>query len=203
MVDVSTQTRRPAHRPSRRSAIVATALELIADSQADAVTIADIAAAANMTPAAIYYHYASRDAILLEGFQEVSRTYRAAIDAGVERVRAGEPIGVIAGEIMTWAKSSPGARAYVLSASGLSSAVEGVLRADRIHAVEQFRAAVRAARPGVKIAEAGVLAVALLSLVEAAVASMLTLDRARKGVSETRFRQEVEALADGIVTATQ
>jgi hypothetical protein len=104
---------------------------------------------------------------------------------------------------MTWAKSSPGARAYVLSASGLSSAVEGVLRADRIHAVEQFRAAVRAARPGVKIAEAGVLAVALLSLVEAAVASMLTLDRARKGVSETRFRQEVEALADGIVTATQ
>lgn len=196
---MNTPTRRPAHRPSRRSAIVRTALELIAESQADAVTIADIAAAAKMTPAAIYYHYASREAILLEGFQEVSRTYRAAIDAGVARVFGGESVGVIAGEIMTWAKSSPGARAYVLSASGLSSAVEGVLRHDQIHAVEQFRSAVRAARPGLKAAEASVLAVALLSLTEAAVASMLTLDRARKGLSETRFRQEVEALAEGIV----
>lgn len=193
-------TRRPAHRPSRRSAIVSTALELIAESQADAVTIADIAAAARMTPAAIYYHYASRDAILLEGFQGVSQTYRAAIDAGVDRVKAGESIGCIAGEIMTWAKSSPGARAYVLSASGLSSAVEGVLRHDRIHAVEQLRVAVKAARPGVRAAEASVLAVALLSLTEAAVASMLTLDRARKGLSETRFRLEVEALAEGVIT---
>lgn len=200
---MTTPTRRPAHRPSRRSAIVSTALELIAESQADTVTIADIAAAAKMTPAAIYYHYASRDAILLEGFQEVSKTYRAAVDAGVERVQAGEGIGCVSGEIMTWAKSSPGARAYVLSASGLSSAVEGVLRHDRIHAVEQLRAAVKAARPGVKAAEASVLAVALLSLTESAVASMLTLDRARKGLSETRFRQEVEALAEGIVTPAQ
>ena len=196
---MTTPTRRPAHRPSRRSAIVSTALELIAESQADAVTIADIAAAAKMTPAAIYYHYASRDAILLEGFQEVSRTYREAIDAGVARVKAGESVGCVAAEIMTWAKSSPGARAYVLSASGLSSAVEGVLRHDRIHAVEQFRSAVKAARPGVKAAEASVLAVALLSLTETAVASMLTLDRARKGLSESRFRQEVEALAEGLL----
>lgn len=196
---MTTPARRPAHRPSRRSVIVRTALELIAESQADAVTIADIAAAADMTPAAIYYHYASREAILIEGFQEVSKTYRAAVDAGVERVQAGESVGVIAGEILTWAKSAPGARAYVLSASGLSAAVEGVLRQDRIHAVEQFRSAVRAARPGVKAAEASVLAVALLSLTDSAVASMLTLDRARKGLSESRFRQEVEALAENIV----
>ncbi len=197
---VSTPPRRPAHRPSRRAVIVRTALELIAESQADAVTIADIAAAADMTPAAIYYHYASREAILIEGFQEVSKTYRAAIDAGVGRVQAGESVGVIAGEILTWAKSSPGARAYVLSGSGLSSAVEGVLRHDRIYAVEQFRDAVKAARPGLKSAEYAVLAVALLSLIEAAVASMLTLDRARKGLSESRFRQEVESLAESIIS---
>jgi AcrR family transcriptional regulator len=197
---MTTPTRRPAHRPSRRGAIVATALELIAESQADAVTIADIAAAAKMTPAAIYYHYPSRDAILLEGFQTVSASYRAAVDAGVERVKAGETVACTVGEILTWAKSSPGARAYVLSASGLSSSVEAVLRADQIYAVEQFRVAVKAARPGVRAAESSVLAVALLSLISAAVASMLTLDRARKGLSESRFRAEVEALAEGIIT---
>ncbi len=192
--------RRPAHRPSRRGVIVEAAIELIAEATDDAVTIADIAAAAKMTPAAIYYHYPSRDAILLEGFQGVSQSYRAAIRRGVQHVKDAGPISKISDEILEWAQGSPGARAYVLSSSGLSASVEALLRHDRIYAVEQLRRAVKLRRPDARVTDSSILAVALLSLIETAVASMLTLDRARKGLSKARFQSEVGSLADRIIS---
>jgi AcrR family transcriptional regulator len=191
--------RRPAHRPSRRGLIVAAAMEVVADTPVDSVTVADIAAAAKMTPAAIYYHYPSREAILLEGIQEVGQTYRAAVRRSVTEVRSGASIACVPHEVMAWAEETPGARAYFVSAAGMSSAVEAVLRQDRIYVVEQMRRAVKASRPGVKLAEASVLAVALLTVTETALASMLTRDRAHRGLSQARFRSEVEKLAERVV----
>jgi len=189
-------SKRPAHRPSRRALIVAAALELIAENTPDTVTIANIAVAAQMTSAAIYYHYPSREAILLEGFQNVSQTYRAAVRRGVARTKEDGSVRHVPREILEWAQASVGARAYVLSASGLSSSVEAVLRDDRIYAVLQLRQAVRAIRPGVRPPQASILAVALLSLVETALSSSLHQDGVRRSVSRTRFREEVEELAE-------
>ena len=72
--------KRPAHRPSRRGVIVETAFELFASSPVDTVTVADIAAAAEMTSAAIYYHYPSREEILLEGLREFAESYVGEIE---------------------------------------------------------------------------------------------------------------------------
>ena len=41
----------------------------------ESVTVADIAAAADMTAAAVYYHFPSKEHVLLEGLQDFSRRY--------------------------------------------------------------------------------------------------------------------------------
>src|SRR3954462_8454518 len=63
--------KRPAHRPSRRTTVVRSAMELFASQRSDAVTVAEIAAAAGMTSAAVYSHFASKDDILLEGLRSL------------------------------------------------------------------------------------------------------------------------------------
>src|SRR3954464_11612259 len=63
--------KRPAHRPSRRATVVHSAMELFASQRSDAITVAEIADAAGMTSAAVYYHFASKDDILLEGLRSL------------------------------------------------------------------------------------------------------------------------------------
>ena len=46
---------------------------------AEAITVADIAAAANMTAAAVYYHFPSKERVLLEGLQSFTRDYLAEV----------------------------------------------------------------------------------------------------------------------------
>ena len=60
---------RPPHRPSRRSTVVDAAMGLFALHPPEHVTVADIAAAADMTAAAVYYHFPSKEHVLLEGLQ--------------------------------------------------------------------------------------------------------------------------------------
>ena len=55
---------RPAHRPSRRSALLGAALELFAASDPSDVTMDVVAAHAKMTTAAVYYHFASKTDLL-------------------------------------------------------------------------------------------------------------------------------------------
>src|SRR3954452_18847755 len=63
---VTATSKRPAHRTSRRTTVVRSAMELFASPAADAITVAEIADAAAMTSAAFYYHSASKDDSLLE-----------------------------------------------------------------------------------------------------------------------------------------
>ena len=68
---------RPAHRPSRRASVIDAAVGLFAVYPAETVTVADIAAAADMTAAAVYYHFPSKEHIILEGLQTFTRDYLA------------------------------------------------------------------------------------------------------------------------------
>lgn len=58
------QTAKPAHRPSRRSDLLAAALEVLATNDPSDVSIDTIATSARMTTAAVYYHFASRTEIV-------------------------------------------------------------------------------------------------------------------------------------------
>ena len=57
---------RPANRPSRRHEILEAAVDLLAVQPPDEIAVSDIAAHCGMTPAAFYYHFASKDEILDE-----------------------------------------------------------------------------------------------------------------------------------------
>jgi AcrR family transcriptional regulator len=83
-------TTRPAHRPSRRSTVIDAAMGLFALHPPEAVTVADIAAAADMTAAAVYYHFPSKEHVLLEGLQIFTTRYlahSAGVDASIEALR--------------------------------------------------------------------------------------------------------------------
>ena len=69
-IDTTATSRRPAHRPSRRHVVVDGAMGLFATMPVDEVTVQDIATAVEMTPAAVYYHFASKEQILTEGMQQ-------------------------------------------------------------------------------------------------------------------------------------
>ena len=79
-------TKRPPHRPSRRAAVIDAAMGLFALHPPEHVTVADIAAAADMTAAAVYYHFPSKEHVLLEGLQNFTGQYLATIR---ELARAG------------------------------------------------------------------------------------------------------------------
>ncbi|MCX6431408.1 MAG: helix-turn-helix domain containing protein, partial [Actinobacteria bacterium] len=61
-----TRSSRPANRPSRRHEILEAAVDLLAVQPPDEIAVSDIAAHCGMTPAAFYYHFASKDEILDE-----------------------------------------------------------------------------------------------------------------------------------------
>ena len=73
-IDAPAAPRRPAHRPSRRHVVIDGAMGLFATMPVDEVTVQDIASAVEMTPAAVYYHFASKEQILIEGMQHFARS---------------------------------------------------------------------------------------------------------------------------------
>lgn len=192
--------RRPAHRPSRRGAIVNTAMELLVHTPPELLTVAAIAEAAGMTSAAVYYHYPSKESIILSGIAAVGQGYLSAVRRAGDDVAQGAGLGTIPIEVTKWAESAPGAYAYFVAAAGLSPAVESERRRNQIEVVDHLRRAVTNLRPDLKAPEISVRAVALLTVTETGVTSVLTLDRATRGLSPSRLRAEVAALAEQIVS---
>jgi len=163
------------------------------------VTVAAIAEASDMTPAAIYYHYPSKEAIILGGITEVGQGYLSSVRRAVAQVVQCGDLGVIPVEVMKWAETAAGAYAYFVAAAGLSPGVEAERRRNQIDIIEHYSSAVAHLRPDDSAAETAVLAVALQSVVETGITSVLTMDRATRGLSPSRLRTEVAALAAAII----
>ena len=174
-------------------------MKLLTNTPPDLVTVAAIADAAGMTSAAVYYHYPSKDAIILSGISAVGQGYLAEVRLAVDAVMQGSSLSVIPLQVTMWAESIPGAYAYFVAAAGLSPAVEAERRRIQIEVVDQLRGAVQQLRRDLKPAEVAVRAVALLTVTETGVTSVLTMDRATRGLSPSRLRAEVAALAERIV----
>lgn len=81
----------PAHRPSKRTAVIEAAIRVFAARGFADASIPEIADVAQLAPTGVYYHFATKD----ELFDSVVRQVYSAVDAVVERVRPyGEPGGV-------------------------------------------------------------------------------------------------------------
>ncbi len=175
---------------------------LFASFPVDEVTVLDIAGAVDMTPAAVYYHFASKEQILLEGMQQFRVGLLAEVSAHLPVKGDAGGVGELMEHLVGWCRRhrTP-AMVFFVSSIGLNLLVEALRRDTRLELVELFRQAARSARGRLGAADAGVMAVALVSLLETATASMLNQDAAAQGLGQRRFGTEVRNLADRIVGA--
>jgi len=172
---------------------------LFATFPTDEVTVADIASAVDMTPAAVYYHFASKEQILVEGLQAFSARMLAELQNNLPAKGDRQGLRNLVGHMLTWThRNRTPARVYFVSSIGLNLLVEALRRENRLEMVELFRDAARASRGRVGSAEAGVIGVALVSMFETAAASMLNQDSAFLGLGSRRFAEAVKDLADRI-----
>ncbi len=175
-------------------------MALFASPRSDTITVAEIAEAAGMTSAAVYYHFASKDDILLEGL-------RALGEAMVTEARrlqqdiatSGASIGELPVRLLGWMDGCRNeATVWFVKSAGVSLAVEQLRREFRGDLITVFTRAARSARPRISTAEAAVVATALLSLLETAATSWLTEDEALTGLGRRRFLGETARLAERI-----
>jgi len=175
-------------------------MELFASQRSDAVTVAEIADAAGMTSAAVYYHFASKDDILLEGLRSlgdalVSEARRTQQDIAEREASIGElPVHLL--EWMDERRAE--ATVWFVKSSGVSLAVEQLRRELRVELISVLTRAARASRARISTAEAAVVATALLSLLETAATSWLTEDESLTGLGRERFLDETARLAERI-----
>lgn len=168
----------------------------------DRVTVADIAAAADMTAAAVYYHFPSKEHVLLEGLQVFTRSYLATVR---ELARAGEDSDGWAGRwvagVLDWLEASrTPATVYFVHSAGIDAAIEALRRETRIEQVVVLARAVRVhTGVGKSSVEPEVAAIALVALIENAATSWLTQDSVFLGLGRRRFVTETATLAERIV----
>jgi AcrR family transcriptional regulator len=175
-------------------------MELFASQRSETITVARIAEAAGMTSAAVYYHFASKDDILLEGLRSlgealVTEARRAQHDvAGREA-----PVGELPARLLTWMDEHRAeATVWFVKSSGVSMAVEQLRREVNGQLITVFTRAAKAARTKISAAEAAVVATALLSLLETSAISWLIEDESLTGLGRKKFLDETARLAERI-----
>lgn len=201
---MSASVKRPAHRPSRRGVIVETAFELFASRPVESVTVADIATAAEMTSAAIYYHYPSREEILLEGLREFAADYVAE----VERIASGVVVparrmGAFVEPFVKWLSDNrTRSIVYFVQSRGASQQVEAIRRGNALELIPVLGSATKKARGKITAAEAGVVAVAMIAEIEIFASAFLSDDRTFTTLGRKRFVDSGVVLADRIAGTT-
>lgn len=201
---MSATLKRPAHRPSRRGVIVETAFELFASRPVDSVTVADIAAAAEMTSAAIYYHYPSREEILLEGLREFAADYVGEIERiALEVVIPARNMGSLVEPLVAWLSDNrTSSTVYFVQSRGASQQVEAIRRSNALVLIPVLSAAAKKARGKLSAAEASVVAVAMIAQIEIFASAFLSEDRSFTTLGRRRFIQSGTDLADRIAGTT-
>jgi len=197
-IDSTAIPRRPAHRPSRRHVVVDGAMGLFATIPVDEVTVQDIASAVEMTPAAVYYHFASKEQILTEGMQQFANQL-------LDEIRSQSPqpgdagLGAMITHVLSWTiRRRAHATVYFVNSIGLNLVVEAVRREVREDMVDLLRDAVKTVRGRLSAAEAGVIAVTLVSLIETSLASILNQDSVYRGLGAKKSIAAVAAVADRV-----
>jgi len=84
----ATAPSRPPRQDNRRQAILDAASKLFAQRGYHATSMRDMASAAGMLPGSVYYHFDSKEALLLAVYAEGVRRIAAHVDAAVVKKRA-------------------------------------------------------------------------------------------------------------------
>lgn len=196
---MTTSGTRAAHRPSRRQWVIEAATELFATQPPDEVTVADIAARAEMTSAAVYYHFSSKDQVLVEGMRVFAAALREQLESLTEEHASGSGIGSEVTSLLAWlGEHRSAATVFFVSSAGMSQEAEVLRHEIRTQLLEELVRLVRKDREPVSDAEAAVTGLALLALLENAAISQIRGDEVYRALGHRSFTEEVNRLCERI-----
>ncbi|MFD5128795.1 MULTISPECIES: TetR/AcrR family transcriptional regulator [Streptomyces] len=199
---MTTSGTRAAHRPSRRQWVIEAATELFATQPPDEVTVADIAARAEMTSAAVYYHFSSKDQVLVEGMRVFAAALRAQLESLTEAHTPGSGIGPEVIALLAWlGEHRSAATVFFVSSAGMSQEAELLRHEIRTQLLEELVRLVRKDREPVTDAEAAVTGLGVLALLENSAISQIRGDEVYRALGHRAFTEEVQRLADRITGA--
>lgn len=137
------------------------------------VTVADIARAASMTPTAVYYHFPSKSDLLEELVRVIGSEYVEMTALTSDGDLAAQQAASLE-RFIRWVDAHPDkARLYFVTSPGVSPGVEALRRVHLAEAVRTTASSLVAARPGLDLVEAYVMALALATVfAESAVARL-------------------------------
>lgn len=162
------------------------------------VTVADIAAEAHMTSAAVYYHYPSKDEVLLGGL----RLYANGLLDELRGELANDPdaaLGDIIVRLLEWTDRHRAASlVYFVRSPGWSLSIEALRREVRLEMLNLFSDELRTRNGITARAKQAAAATALSSLLEVSASSWLTEDAVLANLGRRKFSDEVRELAADI-----
>ncbi len=187
------QSRRPAHRPSRRHQLIEGAVELFAVKPVDLVTIAEIVRQAGMTPAAFYYHFASREALLQEFVAQFADEWVDRAERLWGAAQSTDDVLAVARRLLDWASENhQRASVFFVNSRGATVAIEEI----RQQATSRTSAAAADAvcrvtqrTPGARTSLDGL---SLVTVIESALRAELSRDAAYRTLGPQHFRDEVQ-----------
>ncbi len=195
-----TRSSRPANRPSRRHEILEAAVDLLAVQPPDEIAVSDIAAHCGMTPAAFYYHFASKDEILDEIVAGFAAQWSDQVQVALTDISTIEDLASCLDEVLTWTEEHErSARVYFVTSVGATSSCEAVRRKTRNDLARRAARTFREVAPDqdrVKVAIAGLGFVTLLEIVAR---SRLELDASYRTLGPVRFRATAGQLAESLL----
>jgi AcrR family transcriptional regulator len=173
-------------------------MHLYAVRRIEDVTVADIAEEANMTSAAVYYHYPSKEDLLLEGLRGFAEGLETELTNLIDAAAgSGTSLGAVVADLLTWLEAHRSAAlVWFVTSPGLNESVEALRRETRLDMVDTFAAQIRKRVKGLSRADATIAGMALVVLLEQSAISALTEDAVLANLGRRAFAAEVVSLGD-------
>ena len=166
MDNEQTTTRRPAHRPSRRDEVLAAGTLEFVERGFSPVSVTDIARRAGMTPAAVYYHFPTKEDVLLALVGRTGDAISELCSDLIGAADADDAVTALIDRFLAWLEAHPAdARLYYQSSQGATADVESLRREQRRNQVTaMLRGPLKPAQAAMSATELRVVAIAVLVL---------------------------------------
>lgn len=191
---------RPANRPSRRHEILEAAIDLLSVQPPDEIAVSDIAAHCGMTPAAYYYHFASKDEILDEIVADFAVQWSEGVSVALADISSDEDLAPCVDAVLTWVEEHErSARVYFVTSVGATSSCEAVRRKTRNDLARRAARTLREIDPSRDRVRVAIAGLGLVTLLEIVCRSRLQLDTIYRTLGPVRFRAAAGHLAESLL----
>ncbi|MHB1068225.1 MAG: TetR/AcrR family transcriptional regulator [Candidatus Nanopelagicales bacterium] len=191
---------RPANRPSRRHEILEAAIDLLSVRSPDEIAVSDIAAQCGMTPAAYYYHFASKDEILDELVADFAAEWSDQVQLALNEISSADDLAGCVDDLLSWVEEHDRpARIYFVTSVGATSSCEAVRRKTRNELARRAARTFREIAPAEDRVRVAIAGLGLVTLLEIVARSRLELDVSYCTLGPVRFRATAGLLAESLL----